>query len=134
MPVLASLRAGRRHNRAPLDDSLADARSCLLLVVVVWRLCRHCESGEGIAPDLVEVAAQPGDAAGIQLVDPAGTGGPVEDEAGLLQRAQVLGDGRPADRQFAGELPDRARPAGQPLEDGPPGRVAEDTESGVSVS
>src|SRR5690348_12851659 len=28
MPVLASLRADMRHKRAPLADSLADARSC----------------------------------------------------------------------------------------------------------
>jgi hypothetical protein len=46
----------------------------------------------------------------------------------------VLGDGRPADRQLVGELADGPGPLGEPLEDGPPGRVAEQAQSGISVS
>jgi hypothetical protein len=46
----------------------------------------------------------------------------------------VLGHRRPADRQLLGELADRARASSQQLEDLPPGGVAEQAETGISVS
>jgi hypothetical protein len=45
----------------------------------------------------------------------------------------VLGHCRPADRQVLGQLTGRARVPGQSLEDRAPGRVAEQTQSRISI-
>jgi hypothetical protein len=59
---------------------------------------------------------------------------PVDDQAGVLEHAQVLGDRRSADRQLGGQLADRPRSASQQLEDRAPGWVTQNPESGISVS
>jgi hypothetical protein len=46
----------------------------------------------------------------------------------------VLRDRRPGDRQLGGELADRARPAGQKLDDRLPGGVTQRRERRCSVS
>jgi hypothetical protein len=49
----------------------------------------------------------------------------VDDEAGLLEDAEVLRDGGAADREVGRELAHRPRPAAEELEDLPPRRVAQ---------
>ena len=54
-------------------------------------------------------------------------------ETDVLEDAQVLGDGGPADRQLRSELADRARSRAEKLEDLSPRRIAEGVER-MSVS
>ena len=68
------------------------------------------------------------DAAGVQPVDALGPDGGVGDEAGVLQHAQVLRDGRPTHGQACGELADRLRPLRDQLQDAATRRVAEGVE------
>ena len=85
-------------------------------------------------PEPVEERAQRVDARGIELVDAPVAVRPIEDQVGLLEHAQVLGDRRPADREVAGQLADRQRAAQQALEDRAPGGVAERVHLRVTVS
>ena len=76
-----------------------------------------------LAPHLVEAAV---DGLHVLLpdpVDPPGAVRAVRDQPGLLEHPQMLGNGRAADRQRGGDLGDGLGPAGEALEDGPPGRV-----------
>jgi len=72
--------------------------------------------GQGAEPKPVEVGPELGEAVGVQAVDATVTGGLVDDQPRFLQDLEVLRDGGPADGQAAGELPDRARAIGKPLE------------------
>ena len=56
------------------------------------------------------------------------------DQAAVAQHPQVLGHGGAADRQLVGQLLHRGRSAGEQLEDGAAGRVAEQTQPRISVS
>jgi len=78
-----------------------------------------------VVPKAIEVRAQRLDARGVQFVESAVSIGPIDDQMGVLQDSQVLGDRRPGDRKAPGELADRLRPVQQPLEDGSAGRIAE---------
>jgi len=69
-----------------------------------------------------------------ELVDPPGAVGAIGHQPGLLEHPQVLGNCGAADRQLRGELTDRLGPAGQALEDGPPGRIPQGCETRRSVS
>ena len=89
------------------------------------RLGGLLEAGEGVAPDAVEPGPQRGHAVRVEPVDPAGALGVADHQAAVLEDPQVLRHRRPADRQLVGQLLHRARAAGEQLEDGAPGRVAE---------
>jgi len=88
-----------------------------------------------VVPKAIEVRAQLLDARGVQFVESAVSVGPIDDQMGVLQDSQVLGDCRPGDRKAPGEFADRLRPAQQPFEDGPPGRIAQGVQlSGMLVN
>src|SRR3954469_22797819 len=78
---------------------------------------------QGAAPEPVEVGAQRGQAGRVDAVDPAVAGRLVDDQPGVLEDLEVLGDGWAADRQAAGDLADGARTLGEPLEDRAAGGV-----------
>lgn len=80
-------------------------------------------------PELVEVGAQGADPIRIDLIDPTGTGPVVDHQPGVLQRPEVLGDGRPADGKLSGQLADRSGADGEGLEDRSSRRVTERGES-----
>ena len=60
------------------------------------------EGFEGCGPEAVEVGPEVGEAFGVELVVTAGSGGVGLDELGLLEDAEVLGDGRAGDGEVAG--------------------------------
>jgi len=78
-----------------------------------------------VVPKAIEVRAQRLDARGVEFVESAVSIGPIDDQMGVLQDSQVLGDRRPGYGETPGEFADRLRPVEQPLEDGPPGRIAQ---------
>jgi hypothetical protein len=75
-------------------------------------------------PELVEVCAQSADPVRVEPVDAAVARAAVDHQPGVLQNLEVLRDGGPADGQVAGQLANRTRAVGKPLEDRPPRRVA----------
>src|SRR2546422_590785 len=87
-----------------------------------WSRCR------GVAPDLIQVALHRFDAPILKLVDAPGPDRLVDDEAGILEQAQMTGDRRPADGKRVGEL--AYGPAARPeqLDDGAPIGIAERVE------
>src|SRR3984885_4554646 len=96
--------------------------------VRVMNFLRHlfghiCVAGQSPLPEGVELIAQRGHGHRIEPVDAPGAGRALTDQAGVLQDLQVLGDRRPADRQFRGQLSHRLRPVGQAADDGAPGAI-----------
>jgi hypothetical protein len=80
---------------------------------------------ERLVPETLELGAKRAYARRVELVDPAGPGGPVHHQPRPLEHLEVLRDGRPADRQPTGKLSDRPRPVRETLEDRAPRRIAE---------
>jgi hypothetical protein len=70
-------------------------------------LGRPLEGVEGIGPEVLEPGAHLAEPLRVDLVEPSRPDRLVADEAGLLEDAQVLRHGRPADGQAACELDDR---------------------------
>ena len=100
-------------------------------VVLIWRIgadwkcdpdlhteveVRFTPEGEGVPPELVQPGAQGAQAVRIDLVDAAGSFGPVGHQPRVLQHLQMLGDGWAADRQALSQLTHRPRPRSQALE------------------
>src|SRR5262245_26603321 len=81
------------------------------------------EGGESLCPESVEELTEGIESRRIERVDPPVPLGPVGHQAGILQHAEVLRDGGPADRESFRQLSHRQRPAQQPVQDGPPGGV-----------
>jgi hypothetical protein len=77
--------------------------------------------------------AQCADPVRVELIDSPVAVRPVDHETRVLEHPEVLGDGRPADTQVAGEQADRARTRGDRLEDRPPRRVVQRGECGGCV-
>src|SRR5690606_34260961 len=73
--------------------------------------------GQCLAPEPIELGTQLSDPIRIQVVDAAGSVAPIAHEASVLEHLQMLRDGRPADRQPGGELPDGTRSCRETLED-----------------
>jgi hypothetical protein len=69
------------------------------------------ERGQDVIPVRLQLSPQDGEAGGVDAVQTPRAVRPVGDETCSLKDAQVLGDRRPADRQLAGDLPDRQGPA-----------------------
>jgi len=80
------------------------------------------------------VRAQGIERVGIELIEPLRSGGLIEDEMSILQNAQVLGDCRPADREFLRQFADGQRSVHESGEDGAASWIAERIELGVLVS
>jgi hypothetical protein len=92
---------------------------------------RALKCAHGLTPDPIEMSAQAGDAFRIQLVEAASSGSAVGHQSRIFQYAQVLGDRGTADWQASRQLIDGQRAAGEPLEDGHAGRIAEGIQSGL---
>jgi hypothetical protein len=85
----------------------------------------------GLLPHLVEMRAQAGNAFRGEAIVTAGSRFAIENQAGILEHAQVLGDGRAADRKGAGQLIHREGTGGKLLEDGHAGGISDGVESGL---
>jgi hypothetical protein len=55
-------------------------------------------------PESVEISAYIFDAGGVQLIDAPVTNQPIKDQVGVLQHAEMLGYGGPANRKAFGDL------------------------------
>ena len=88
------------------------------------------------APHRVEAALEADQPDGIQAVVAARPLGPLQDESGRLQHAEVLRDRRPADGEVRRQVADGPLAVAEALHDGPPRGVAEGFEGigGGSVS
>lgn len=84
-----------------------------------------------LGPHLVEVSTQACYAFGIQLVKAASSGLAVGDQAGVLEDAEMLGDGGAADREGASEFVNGGGAVGEFLKDGHAGSIAEGVEAGL---
>jgi len=91
-------------------------------------LCRSLEPGEGVAPEGVHPVPEDADPSRVELVEMPRPASSVTDEADVLEDAEVLRDGRPADRKPGSELANGSRPRAEELEDLPPRRVAQRVE------
>ena len=107
--------------------------SVVMVLILSPFVAASREAFERFRPEPVEVVAHPQQPVRLDPVEAPRAVLAVADEARVLEHAQVLRDGRPADRQSVGELADRARPRLQRLEDASPCRVAEGVED-YSVS
>src|SRR5262249_10601336 len=58
----------------------------------------------------------------------------IDDELRFTEDAEVLGDGRPADRKTAGERAHRLPSSAQPAQDGPPRRVGKGSEDLICIN
>jgi hypothetical protein len=85
----------------------------------------------GLLPHLVEMRAQAGDAFRGEAIVTAGSRFAIENQAGILEHAQMLRDGRAAHRESAGEFIHRQWTGGQLLEDGHAGGVSDGIKSGL---
>jgi hypothetical protein len=106
----------------------------MLFLLFVFVFCGALESGQSIVPKLGEVVAEEGDPFGIEFVNAAGAIVTVAYKPRLLEDAEVLGNGRPGDRQPGRQFVDSARVAAQHFEDGQARRVAESGKAALSVS
>ena len=79
---------------------------------------KRFERFERVIPESVEIGAYAFDPGRVQLVDTPVSDRPVKDQVGVLEHAQMLRHGGPADRQTAGDLVDCGRAFGQTLENG----------------
>ena len=75
------------------------------------------EGSKCVSPELVEIGADTFNPGGVQLVDAPISDLPVEDQFGVFQDAQMLGNGRSTDRQAFSDLVDSGRAFSQTLED-----------------
>jgi hypothetical protein len=73
---------------------LSPFTDCFLGAVVAGCFGDDLKGAHGLGPQLVEVGAQAGDAFRVELVEAAGPGASVGDEAGGFEDFEVLGDGR----------------------------------------
>src|SRR5215510_6249141 len=105
-----------------------------LLLFGIGIVCHLLKGGERLVPDAVQVRPQRGHSVRVELVHPPRPLGPADHQAAVLEHAQVLGYRRTADRQLPRQLADRARTPREQLEDRPPGRIAEQAQSAISVS
>jgi hypothetical protein len=98
-----------------------------------WRrfLGGDLKVGEGPGPHLVEMSTQPGDTLGVELIEPARPGTPVNNKTRVLEYFQVLRDSRAADWKGTREHIYGEWPARELLEDGHARGVAECVESSL---
>lgn len=104
-------------------DARALVVSTTLATTVLLR--RPFERGQCQGPEPIEVVPQRVDARGVELVNPPVTLGTIDHQPRIFQNAEMLGDGGPADGEFAGQLAHRPRAVEEPLEDRPPGRITQ---------
>ena len=95
----------------------------LLLCVLVSLFDSLFERVQGRVPEAVEVVAKAGQAGRVEAVDPAIPYGHVVYQARFLQHLEVLGHGRPADREQRGEIHDGGGAHDEVLQNGPACRV-----------
>src|SRR5580704_7629520 len=95
----------------------------LLSWLRAFRLFLECI--ERIRPELIEPATQGAEPIGIDPIDAPGALRAIDDEAGLLQRLEVLRDGWTADRETCRDHSDRRGARTQRLEDGAAGGIGQ---------
>ena len=111
-------RLGRQRSASCSFPCFASSRRCVCL-------CRGLVRVQGLRPEPVEVVPQVGNPARSECIDTPGTLAMLGDEPCLTKDAQMLRDCRPAHRQPRRELAHRLRARAEPLENRPPGRIAE---------
>jgi hypothetical protein len=99
-----------------------------------WSFRDGLEGGEGMSPEPVEIGAQRFEASGVHRVNATSSFRAVGDKTGALEYPQVLGDGWPADREVASQLPHCPRAFDETLEDRAPSAVAQGVPRGHFVS
>ena len=77
------------------------------------------------------MSAQPGDAFGIELVEPARASLGIRDQPRFFENAEMLRNRRSADRQHARQFVHGNGPAGELLKDRHAGCVAKGVQSGL---
>ena len=87
-----------------------------------------------MAPELIEILTQRLESFGIQLIEAAVALAPVEDEIGVFQNPQVLGNGRTTDRKPGRQFPNRKRAGKKTSQNRPAGSVAKSIELSFLVS
>src|SRR5271169_1683544 len=100
-----------------IDVRTAVSVACIVACLLVVPFNCGLECGQGLIPELVEVGAQGADAVQTHLVNAAVAVGPVDDQPGVLEHFEVLGDGRAADGQVTRQLSDRLRTSCQAFKD-----------------
>src|SRR5262245_6639286 len=105
--------------------------SSLLLLAPLRRLF---ERSERAAPELIEVLPNVLQPRRVHLIQVARAPPCREDEPGLLQHLQVLGDGRSRDGEIARDLRDRARAVDEAFKDRSAGGIAQGGKGARNVS
>lgn len=96
-------------------------------IAVSAHSCRRFpELGMSRRPEPVEPGTDGGKAVGVDAVDAPGAFRMIAHETRRLERRQMLGHGRTADRQTQRQPADGLRALGQALEDQPPRRIGKD--------
>lgn len=83
---------------------------------------------------MIEVSAKSSYAFGIELVETAGAGAPVENKARILEDFQVLRDGWATHGKCAGEFMDREWTCGQFLQDCHASGIAKSIKAGLEMN
>jgi hypothetical protein len=119
--------------RFPHDDESDEEIDTVLQpdLVVISDPDKLDEAGARGAPDWVVEILSPSTTSRPCRVDPVQAPGAValvDDQAGVLEHAQVLRHGGPADGQMPGDVADGQGTVGDQLDDRSPGRVAQGVE------
>src|SRR5215218_2824584 len=118
MPSVKSANASSTGRLIVTDLRIAAISAvCSIFDSFLIAFCRLLERGERLVPEALEVRSELGQAVPVHAVEVPRSLAPLADEPGFPQHSKVLGDGRPADRQAAGELTDRLLSTSQPFED-----------------
>ena len=97
-----------------------DSVCCMFGFFWLGVLSESFERFERVDPESVEIAAQAFKALGIEMINTPVSDLLIEDKVGILQHAQMLGDGRPGDWELGGEFAYRQRTFEQTSQDGSP--------------
>jgi hypothetical protein len=92
------------------------------------------EGAKRLTPKSVEIPAHALDAGGVQLVEAAISKLPIEDQTGLFQHAQMLGNSGPAHGKAGGNFVDGGGTLGQSLKNGQAGGISQGGERRTLVS
>jgi hypothetical protein len=96
-----------------------------------WFFSGSLKGAHRLGPHLVKVGAQPCHSRGVKLVEPPRACLAVCHQAGILQNAQVLRDGRTAHGQPLRELIYSDGTGGEFLKDSHAGAIAQGIEAGL---
>jgi hypothetical protein len=95
-----------------------DSVCCMFGFFWLGVLSESFERFERVDPEVVEIAAQAFKALGIEMIDTPVSDLLIEDKVRILQHAQMLGDGRPANGKSFSDLVDGGWTFGDALKNG----------------